>query len=180
MKPVLLSLLSLAAAPLVLPQEPHSPSTVAKVDLKRYVGLWYEIARIPNRFQKQCAWGVTAEYILRDDGRIDVINRCRRSDGKTEEARGLARIEDPPTNARLKVSFFSILGWRPVWGDYLIIGLGENYQYALVGSPDRRYGWILARQHKLQEATLKEIFARLRAQGYDPKLFQMTRQEAGN
>jgi apolipoprotein D and lipocalin family protein len=159
-------------------QNSHPLTTVAKVDLKRYAGLWYEIARIPNRFQKQCAWGVTAEYTLRADGRIDVVNRCCVSGGKVEEARGLARVDDTASNARLKVSFFSILGWRPVWGDYWIIGLDEDYQYALVGAPGRNYGWILARERKLSEDTLKKIFALLRGQGYDPERFQMTRQEA--
>ena len=160
-------------------QDSRPLTTVAKVDLKRYAGLWYEIARIPNRFQNQCVWGVTAEYALRADGRIDVINRCYESTGKVEEARGLARVDDTTSNARLKVSFFSILGWRPVWGDYWIIGLDEGYQYALVGAPGRSYGWILAREHTLSEGTLQKIFTRLRDQGYDPERFQMTRQKAG-
>ena len=161
-------------------QESRPPKTVNRVDLKRYAGLWYEIARIPNRFQKQCAWGVTAEYVLRSDGRIDVVNRCHRSGGEIDEAKGLARIEDKASNARLKVSFFSIIGWRPVWGDYWIIGLGNDYEYALVGSPDRKYGWILARQPKLGEDVLAEIFELLRQQGYNPESFQLTRQEGGD
>ena len=160
-------------------QDSRPLATVAKVDLTRYAGLWHEIARIPNRFQTRCAWGVTADYAVRADGRINVVNRCYDGSGKVEEAQGLARVEDTASNARLKVSFFSILGWRPVWGDYWIIGLGDNYEYALVGAPGRNYGWILARERKLDESTLKKIFTQLREQGYDPERFQMTRQESG-
>jgi apolipoprotein D and lipocalin family protein len=161
-------------------QDSRPPATVAQVDLTRYAGLWHEIARIPNRFQNQCAWGIAAEYGLRSDGRIDVVNRCHKRDGRIAEAKGLARIEDPKSNARLKVSFFSILGWRPVWGDYWIIGLGADYEYAVVGSPDRKYGWILARQRSLDATVLERINDLLQSQGYDPKSFQMTPQEAGD
>jgi apolipoprotein D and lipocalin family protein len=157
-------------------QELAPPTTVEHVDLSRYTGLWYEIARIPNKFQDQCAWGVTAEYGLRDDGRIDVTNRCYESDGKVSEAKGLARIEDAETNAKLKVSFFSVLGWRPIWGDYWIIDLGENYEYAIVGSPDRKYGWVLARSHVLDDSTLDRILARLNEQGFSHHDFQLTQQ----
>ncbi len=158
-------------------QDAGPPRTVDHVDLERYVGLWYEIARIPNRFQDQCARHVTAEYVLRDDGRIDVINRCIKEDGKQDEAKGLARVEDTQSNAHLKVSFFSILGWRPVWGDYLVIGLGEDYEYALVGSPDRKYGWILARDPELDDATLEQLRGQLRDRGYDPAGFAPTLQD---
>jgi apolipoprotein D and lipocalin family protein len=177
----LMRILALSAIGLVAAygQDSRPLTTVSKVDLKRYAGLWYEIARIPNRFQKQCARGVTAQYTLRADGRIDVVNRCYESSGKISEAEGLARVEDTASNARLKVSFFSILGWRPVWGDYWIIGLADNYEYAVVGAPGRKYGWILARERKLSEDTMEKIFTLLREQGYDPERFQMTRQEEG-
>jgi len=155
-------------------QNTGPPKTVDYVDLERYTGLWYEIARIPNGFQDQCARNVTAEYVLRDDGRIDVINRCTKEDGSKDEAKGLARVEDKESNAHLKVSFFSILGWRPVWGDYLVIGLGDDYDYVLVGSPDRKYGWILAREPKLSVAKLTQLHQQLRAQGYDISNFAST------
>jgi apolipoprotein D and lipocalin family protein len=159
-------------------QDKGPPTRVAQVDLERYVGLWYEIARIPNRFQDQCVWGVTAEYtLLRDDGRIDVVNRCHKKDGELDEAKGLARVEDKKTNSLLKVSFFSILGWRPVWGDYWIIDLAEDYSYAVVCSPDRNYGWILARKRELPAEVLDGIYARLRQQGFDEDLFEPTAQE---
>jgi apolipoprotein D and lipocalin family protein len=154
-------------------QEQKPMTTVQKVDLQRYVGLWHEIARIPNRFQKNCDSGTTAQYELREDGRIDVINQCLEEDGSVDRAEGVAKIVDANTNAKLKVSFVSFLGWRPFWGDYWILGLDDDYQWAIVGSPDRKYGWILARTPELDEDILERIFAILTAQGYDTDRFAM-------
>ena len=157
-------------------QEESPPKTVDYVDLERYAGLWYEIARMPNRFQDQCVRNVTAEYVLRDDGRIDVINRCVQEDGGDDQSKGLARIEDKTSNAHLKVSFFSIFGWRPVWGDYLVMGLGADYEYALVGTSDRKFGWILAREPHLSDSELEGMFDQLQDQGYEPGSFVPTLQ----
>ena len=112
--------------------------TVPIVDLDRYAGDWFEIARFPNRFQRQCVGDVRASYTRRSDGRIDVVNRCRTADGQTE-ARGVARIVDERTFARLKVRFAPAwLSWLPaVWGDYWIIGLAADYSWAVVGDPGR-------------------------------------------
>lgn len=147
--------------------------TVDFVDLKKYVGLWYEIAKIPNRFQSQCVKETTAKYTLKDNGEIEVVNSCIDSEGKLNKTEGIARVVDKKSNAKLEVSFFSILGWRPFWGDYWIIGLDENYQWAIVGTPSRKFGWILARQPKLEKETLDKIFSILKQQGYNPKDFQM-------
>lgn len=154
----------------------NPPSTVNSVDIKKYTGLWYEIAKIPNRFQKQCISGTTAQYTLREDGRIDVVNSCIEADGSIDRAEGLARIVDKKTNAKLEVSFFSILGWRPVWGDYWIIGLDENYQWVVVGTPNRKYGWILSRTPQLDNKKNEELFQILKDQGYDPSDFEMSKQ----
>ena len=144
-------------------------STVQEVDLQRYVGLWHEIAKIPNRFQKDCDSGTTAQYELREDGRINVVNQCLKEDGSVDRAEGVAS----QGSAKLKVSFVSFLGWRPFWGDYWILGLDDDYRWAVVGSPDRKYGCILARTPDLDEDTLQEIFAILKAQGYDTDRFAM-------
>lgn len=157
-------------------QSKNIPSTVDYVNLDQYAGLWYEIARIPNRFQKQCARGVTAEYSIREDGRITVLNSCYKENGKLDQAEGLARVEDKESNSKLKVSFFSILGWRPFWGAYWIIDLAEDYSYATVGSPDRKYGWILAREKELPEKLLEKILNRIQEQGFDPNVFELTEQ----
>jgi apolipoprotein D and lipocalin family protein len=148
--------------------------TVASVDLARYTGRWYEIAKIPNRFQKACASDTTADYAIRDDGRLDVINRCARDDGSPDEARGVARIVDSSGNAKLKVSFVSILGWRPFWGDYWVIGLDENYQWVIVGHPSRKFGWVLARTPEIDDDTLTHIFTIVERNGYQRRAFEMT------
>jgi apolipoprotein D and lipocalin family protein len=152
-------------------------ATVPHVDLTRYAGLWYEVAKIPNRFQKQCARGTTAEYALRDDGKISVINRCVKEDGSTDEAKGVAKIVDVTSNAKLKVSFVSFLGWRPFWGDYWVIGLDENYQWAIIGTPDRKYGWVLARTPSLDMNTMDAIFAIIERNGYPRSAFVMSPQD---
>ncbi len=154
----------------------NQPSTVNSVDINKYTGLWYEIAKIPNRFQKQCISGTTAQYTLREDGQIDVVNSCIEADGSIDRAEGLARIVDDNSNAKLEVSFFSILGWRPVWGDYWIIGLDENYQWVVVGTPNRKYGWILSRTPQLDIKKMEELFQILKDQGYDPGDFEISKQ----
>jgi len=171
---LLLSALALSVAPATTASaEPEPLATVPAVDIARYAGLWYEIAAIPMWFQRNCLGDTTARYTLNPDGTIDVLNRCRTRDG-TDEARGLARIVDPQSKARLEVSFFSLFGWRPVWGDYWIIALDPDYGWAVVGSPGRRYGWILARTPALDAATLAGIRERLAALGYDPARFVAT------
>lgn len=157
------------------------PPTVAHVDLARYTGTWHELARIPNRFQRQCAANTTARYTRQTDGTIEVLNRCQGADGHYEEIRGVARVVDTQSNAKLEVSFFSILGWRPVWGDYWILDLGSDYEYVVVGTPNRKFGWLLSRTPTLPAATRATIDQRLRQLGYDPAHFEgNTQQPAPN
>lgn len=148
--------------------------TVDFVDLDRYLGRWYEIARLPNRFEKNCE-GVTADYGRRDDGLISVVNTCRKGspEGEAKAANGRARIVDQTTNAKLKVSFFG-----PFWGDYWVIGLAEDYSLALVGEPSGRYLWILARTPQISDATRDTAVSRLRAMGYDTDALYFTAQAA--
>ena len=135
--------------------------TVPHVDLNRYVGLWYEIGRYPNSFQKSCG-DSTAMYTARPDGEIDVVNSCRdEKDGRLREARGRAWVVDKTSNARLKVSFF----W-PFRGDYWIIDLGREYEYAVVGTPNRRYLWILSRTPEIHPDILAKILQNVEKQGY--------------
>lgn len=144
-------------------------ATVGAVDLARYAGEWYEIAKYPNRFQQQCVTDTTATYRLRDDGRIGVVNRCRTRDG-VDEAHGVARPVDDRTD-RLQVSFLpAALRWLPFgWGDYWIIELAPDYRYAVIGEPSREYLWVLARTRTLAPADRRAIEARLPAHGYDPQ-----------
>ncbi len=152
--------------------------TVSHVDLKRYIGKWYEIAKIPNSFQKNCQYGTTANYELKDDGDIKVVNKCYKEDGELNEAEGLAKVVDTTSNSKLEVSFVSIFGIHLFWGDYWIIGLDENYQYAVVGTPNRKYGWILSRTPKLPDDKLNEAFKILKDNGYNPNDFEMTDQKS--
>lgn len=148
---------------------------VGGVELERYAGKWYEIARYPNWFQNNDCDGTTAEYTLRDDGTIRVENRCRDLDGGGEDVIvGTARIPDASKPAQLKVGFFG-----PFEGDYWIIALDEeNYQWAVVGEPRRAFFWILSRTPEMDPAVYESILAQMPDWGYDPTRLRVTRQVA--
>lgn len=167
---IIVLLVSCAACVLLKkPQDKKSLQTVNHVDLNRYLGKWYEIARYAHRFQEGCATSM-ATYSLRDDGKISVVNECyEKSSGKLRQARGKAWVVDKETNAKLKVSFF----W-PFSGDYWIIDLGDNYEYAVVGHPGRKYLWILSRTIKMDADIYEEILQRLQIQDYDITKLQKT------
>jgi len=152
------------------------PETVAFVDLDRYAGDWYEIASIPNRFQKHCRGNTTASYRPIKEQRIEVVNRCLDKDGSLDTAQGIARVVDTVSNARLKVSFVSLFGWHLFWGDYWVLELAPDYSYAIVGTPNFRYGWILSRTPTLPADIRDDLDERLRAVGYDPATFVDTPQ----
>ena len=139
-------------------------AVVPSVDLSRYVGKWYEIAKYPNRFQRGCV-GATAEYTLAPDGkRVEVVNRCREIEsGKERSVHGKARVVDPATNAKLSVTFF----W-PFSGDYWILAVGAEYEYAVVGTPDRKYLWILARTPTIGDDLYSLLVDLARERGFDP------------
>ncbi len=146
--------------------------TVAFVDLERYAGLWYEIARYPNSFEQGCV-GTTAEYTINDNGTVRVENTCRLGtlDGNEDKIVGQARVFDAETNAKLKVSFV-LIGSLPLFeGDYWILELGdeEDYGYAVVGSPNRNFLWILSRTPTMDEALYEGILSRLPDKQFDPE-----------
>jgi apolipoprotein D and lipocalin family protein len=163
-------------APLASAAKPAPPETVAYVDLDRYAGDWYEIASIPNRFQKHCQGNTMASYRPIEQQRIEVINRCLDRDGTLDMAQGVARVIDTSSNARLKVSFVSLFGWQLFWGDYWILELAPDYSYAIVGTPNFRYGWILSRTPELPAEIRSRLDQRLQAAGYDPAAFVNTPQ----
>ena len=142
---------------------------VPDVDYARYAGVWYEIARRPAWFEKNCVSDVTAEYAPRPDGRIDVTNRCRKADGTMNEATGIARRVDGAPRSVLKVRFApALLTWLPqVWGDYQIMSLAPDYSYALVGTPDRKYLWVLSRTPGIDNRLLQQLLDEARSQGFD-------------
>ena len=145
---------------------------VDSVDLDRYLGRWYEIASYPAWFQKNCT-AVTADYSLREDGKIKVVNSCRKStlDGKPKQSTGRAKVVEGSNNAKLKVSFFG-----PFWGDYWIIDLDPDYQWAVVGVPNRKYLWILSRTPQMDETVYDGIISRLQEKRYDPAHLNRTPQ----
>jgi len=125
--------------------------TVEKVDIEKYAGTWYEIYRLPNRFEKNLSC-VTANYTVLKNGKIQVINRGYKDKDNFKEITGKAWLPNPNTSSQLKVQFF----W-PFSGDYYIMKLGENYDYALVGSPTRDYLWILARSPHLNDSVIQSL-----------------------
>lgn len=146
------------------PPEPLPVQTVPKVDPSRYMGRWYEIARLPNKFQKGCVASYT-DYSLRDDGQINVLNVCHEEkDGKLRQAKGRAWVVDHASNARLKVSFF----W-PFRSDYWVIGLGKEYEYTVVASPSRKYLWVLSRTASMSDDLYDDIMKDVERQGFDTK-----------
>lgn len=140
----------------------HPPlETVEYVDLDRYVGTWYDVASFPQRFQKGCH--CTSATYAQEDGYVSVINACNKDsiDGVRSVANGKAFITDEETNAKLKVQFF----W-PFKGKYWIIGLDDNYQYAVIGEPSRRYLWILSRTPMLSAELYNEAVKIARSKGF--------------
>jgi len=154
---------------LALPARAAQPVTsVAEFDLGRYAGQWHEIAHLPVSFQKKCVADITAAYVLRDDGLIGVRNACRTGKGDMLAAEGVARrVAGHP--GRLQVRFApDWLAWVPlVWADYWVIALDPDYQWALIGEPDRKYLWVLSRSPRMPRALFEQVKAKARAMGYD-------------
>ena len=155
-------------------------TTVPWVDLNLYVGKWFEIASIPQSFQRKCVRNTTAEYSLVQNDLIKVLNSCDKEDGKRMMAEGRARIEDTTSNSKLRVTFVKLIQWVFTFGgNYWIIDLAPDYSYAVVGDPSRKYLWILARQPTLPIKTLATIERKITDQGYDSSLILTSIQNGG-
>jgi apolipoprotein D and lipocalin family protein len=153
--------------------------TISALDVPRYMGTWFEIAKFPNWFQRKCAGGTKAEYSLRADGMVQVINRCRLENGEMIEAIGAARQTGPATSPKLEVRFApEWLSFLPfVWGNYWIIDLDEDYQLVAVSEPKKEYLWILARTPHVDPRGYKNLQARLAQKGFDLRKLEVTRQD---
>jgi len=179
-RPIKIAVLALATTALLAgcaalgPKHPVGnnavPQPAKPVELAKYLGKWYEIARYEQSFQKGCE-GVSAEYALRGDGKISVRNACRRPDGKLSVASGKAKVVDPVSNAKLKVSFFG-----PFYGDYWVLDRAEDYSWAIVGEPSGRYLWLLAREATPATEMVEAQIARARSLGYDTSMLIRTKQ----
>jgi len=147
-------------------------TVVAEVNLERYLGKWYEIATIPQRFQKGCVC-VTAEYSLNPDGTIKVVNSCRKNSptGEFRQVTGQAKVVPGSHNAKLRVSFF-----RPFWGDYWIVGLDSNYEWAIVSNAKGSTCWILVRTPRIDEQLYAQLIDRCHQLGIDTTKLQLTLQ----
>lgn len=144
------------------------PETVASVDLQKYIGKWYEVASIPQSFQKQCVANTTAEYAVVEEGLISVVNSCDTKSGERSVAEGRAKVEDTVSNSKLKVTFVKIFNWVFAFGGkYWILDVDANYSYALVGDPTRDYAWILSRTPKVSGEQLSQFEKKLSEEGYD-------------
>ena len=138
-------------------------TTVKELDLNRYLGTWYEIARFPHSFEKNLV-GVTATYGLRKDGKIEVLNQGFKNtlDGEQSKAVGKAKIPDKSEPGKLKVSFFWIF-----YADYFVLQLDKNYQYVMIGSSSDKYFWILSRTPQMESANYEMLMQNARKRGYN-------------
>lgn len=173
-----LALLSPLAASAQTSAPPEPLQTIARLDVGRYLGTWYEIAKYPNRFQRQCVADTSALYRLRDDGQLDVINRCRQANGEVAEAVGRARQDGPADSPKLKVRFAPAwLSWLPmVWGNYWVIDLDADYQLVAVSEPSREYLWVLSRTPTVEAGAYQALLNRLRGKGFDLTRLERTAQ----
>jgi apolipoprotein D and lipocalin family protein len=169
-----------AEPPAPLPNSATLPplAPIPSLDLSRYMGRWYELARYPNRFQRLCSGPSTAQYSLQAGGTVEVVNRCPQADGRVDEAIGQARRVGPEGSATLQVRFAPAwLSFVPmVWGNYWVVELDEAYQLAVVSEPRREFLWVLSRQAEIAPAAWGALSVRLQALGFDPaRLLRATR-----
>lgn len=151
-----------ACSPQPVYRRSEAPLPIARIEVDRYVGVWRELARLPNEFERGCVH-VSAAYARRDDGRLSVRNTCIDRAGESREAIGRARFVGAPGEGKLKVSFFG-----PFWGDYWVLQRAENYAWAIVGEPRGRYLWVLARADAITPQLREEMERRVTDLGYRP------------
>ena len=150
-------------------KENNSLQVVPHVDLQKYLGKWYEVAHLPFKFEDGCS-DITATYTLLKDGNIGVLNECLKN-SKVKASKGKAKVVDKNTGAKLKVTFF----W-PFYGDYWIINLGANYDYSVVGTPNRKYLWILNRTPQMHDTLYAELVEFANSKGFDTEKIIKTAQ----
>ena len=161
-----------------LPVATAALTTITALDVPRYMGTWYEIAKFPNWFQKKCAADTRAEYRAQADGTVQVINRCRLDSGEMTDAVGSARQVGGATSPKLQVRFAPAwLAFIPaVWGNYWVIDLDESYQLVAVSEPSREYLWVLSRTPKVDQKSYQALLGRLAQMGLEIARLELTRQ----
>jgi apolipoprotein D and lipocalin family protein len=163
----------------VAQQSDQAVKTIASLDVPRYLGTWYEIAKFPNRFQKMCISNTKAVYTAKPDGNLRVLNSCKTASGETSEAEGLARQIGAKDSPKLEVRFApEWLSFLPmVWGDYWVIDLDPQYQLAAVSDPSREYLWVLSRTPQLDPKVYADLLQRLQQQRYDIQKLELSPQK---
>ncbi len=178
--PVLsLLLMGIGASQANAQQGDQSVKTIVALDVPRYLGTWYEIAKFPNWFQKKCVGNTKAVYTAKSDGNLRVLNTCKTAGGETSEAEGAARQIGAKDSPRLEVRFApEWLSFLPlVWGDYWVIDLDPQYQVAAVSDPRREYLWVLSRTPQLDPRVYEELLQRLKQQQFDIRKLELTSQK---
>ena len=172
-------LIFLGSSQAVAQQGDQGVKTIASLDVPRYLGTWYEIAKFPNWFQKKCTSNTKAVYTAKPDGNLRVLNSCKTASGETSEAEGLARQIGAKDSAKLEVRFApEWLSFLPmVWGDYWVIDLDAQYQVAAVSDPRREYLWILSRTPQLDPKVYADLLQRLKQQKFDIQKLELTSQK---
>jgi apolipoprotein D and lipocalin family protein len=151
-------------------------STIATLDVPRYMGTWYEVAKFPNRFQAKCVANTRARYLAQTDGSVQVLNSCVTADGSTIDALGKAIQVGAATSPKLQVRFAPAwLSWLPmVWGDYWVIDLDADYQLAAVSDSQREYLWVLSRTPQINDKAYGALMERLKAQHFEVQKLERT------
>ena len=152
--------------------------SIAELDLSRYMGTWYEIAKLPNWFQRKCVQGTQAQYKILGPQKIEVVNKCITAAGEEIKAVGVARPHSSGQVAQLEVRFApDWTAWLPlVWGAYWVLYLDPAYQLAAVGDPTRSYLWILSRGPVVSASQYDSLLQRLKVMGFDVTKLEKTRQ----
>jgi len=174
-----LLLIGLGSSQVMAQQGDQSVKTIAALDVPRYLGTWYEVAKFPNWFQKKCVSNTKAVYTAKPDGNLRVLNSCKTATGETSEAEGLARQIGAKDSPKLEVRFApEWLSFLPlVWGDYWVIDLDPQYQVAAVSDPRREYLWVLSRTPQLDPKVYADLLQRLTQQQFDIQKLELTSQK---
>ena len=174
-----LLLICLGSSQVMAQQGDQSVKTIAALDVPRYLGTWYEIAKFPNWFQNKCVSNAKAVYTAKPDGNLRVLNSCKTATGETSEAEGLARQMGAKDSPKLEVRFApEWLSFLPmVWGDYWVIDLDPQYQVAAVSDPRREYLWVLSRTPQLDPKVYADLLQRLKLQQFDIQKLELTSQK---
>ena len=173
-----------AWVPLASAQAPSGEITpapleaIASLDVPRYMGTWYEVAKYPNWFQKRCIANTSATYAVQPNGMLQVLNRCQKEDGSMSEALGAAKQVGDANSPKLEVRFAPAwLSFLPfVWGNYWVIDLDPQYQLAAVSEPSRKYLWILSRSKTVEPKAYEALLQRLKQQGFNLDAIEISKQ----